>query len=362
MPQDRRLADAILQQCYQSHKITTAEQLQLVEIELADSLRSSALGITEANCQQKIAERTQLFLALVDEVWQFCQQQGFAKPEPILSLLWNLWLPLAIQLAATKAELNRTIIQGILGGQGTGKSTLAAILKLILNYLNYSTVTISIDDLYKTYSDRLKLQAEDPRLIWRGPPGTHDVELGLTVLEQCFQPNRNEPILIPRFDKSAHNGAGDRTSPKTVAKPDVVIFEGWFVGVHPIADSSFDSPPSPIDTPEDIQFARDNNQRLKAYLPLWSKLDCLIVFNPVDYRLSHQWRKEAEHKMIASGKTGMSDSEIDEFVEYFWRSLHPELFIKPLINNPDLTDLVIEINRDRSYGKIYQPNQTELLN
>ena len=243
-----------------------------------------------------------------------------------------------------------------MGGQGTGKSTLAAVLKLILNYLNYSTVTISIDDLYKTYSDRLKLQAEDPRLIWRGPPGTHDVDLGLKVLEQCLQPNRSEPILIPRFDKSVHNGAGDRTTPEPASKPDIVIFEGWFVGVRPIAESNFDSPPSPIVTAEDLQFARDNNQRLKAYLPLWSKLDRLIVFNPIDYRLSQQWRKEAEHKMIASGKTGMSDSEIDEFVKYYWRSLHPELFITPLINDPDLTNLVIEINRDRSYGKIYQPS------
>ncbi len=355
MPKQPLLAGAILQKCYQSKQIAVAQQQQLIEIELADSTRSSALGITEANCQQKIAERSRLFIDLVDEVWQFCQQLGFKKLEPILTLLWNLWLPLAIQLTETKAQLRRTIIQGILGGQGTGKSTLAAILKLILERLNYSTVTISIDDLYKTYSDRLKLQAEDSRLIWRGPPGTHDVELGLTVLEQCLEADRSEPILIPRFDKSAHNGAGDRTTPEAVEKPDIVIFEGWFIGVRPASEDSFDAPPLPIVTAEDKQFALDNNQRLQAYVPLWQKLDRLIVLNPVDYRLSKQWRKEAEHKMIATGKTGMSDAEIDKFVEYFWLSLHPELFITPLINNPELTDLVIEINRDRSYGKIYQP-------
>ncbi len=269
MAKDRLLAGAVLQKWHQSKQIAAAEQQQLVEIELADSVRSSALGITEANCQQKIEERSRLFVALVDEVWQFCQQRGFQDKEEVLSQLWNLWLPLVIQLIATKAELGRTIVQGILGGQGTGKSTLAAVLKLILYRLNYSTATISIDDLYKTYSDRQKLRAEDSRLIWRGPPGTHDVELGLTVLEQCLQADRSEPILIPRFDKSAFNGAGDRTTPEAVEKPDIVIFEGWFIGVRPAPENSFDAPPSPILTAEDKQFARDNNQRLKAYVPLW---------------------------------------------------------------------------------------------
>jgi D-glycerate 3-kinase len=350
------LVDTILQKLYRAKQITAVEQQQLIEIELADNLRSTALGITAANCQQKIAERSQLFITSVDKVWEFCQQLGFKNIEPVLILLWNLWLPLAIQLIAAKSKLKRTLIQGILGGQGTGKSTLAAVLKLILNYLDRSTVTISIDDLYKTYSDRLKLQTEDSRLIWRGPPGTHDIELGMTVLEQCLQTSPDEPILVPRFDKSAYNGEGDRVAPETITQPDIVIFEGWFVGVRPISEDNFDTPPPPIVTTADRQFAIDNNRRLQDYVPLWSKLDRLIVFNPLDYRLSKQWRKEAEHKMIATGKTGMTDAQIDKFVEYFWRALHPELFITPLINNPQLTDLVIEIRCDRSYGRIYQPN------
>jgi len=76
----------------------------------------------------------------------------------------------------------------------------------------------------------------------------------------------------------------------------------------------------------------------------------LCVLYSEDYRLSKQWRKEAEHQMIATGKTGMSDQEIDRFVEYFWKALHPELFIKPLTNT---ADVVVEIQCDRSLGKIY---------
>jgi D-glycerate 3-kinase len=225
-----------------------------------------------------------------------------------------------------------------------------------LGHFGYSVANLSIDDLYLTYIERQQLQQQDPRLIWRGPPGTHDVNLGLRVIEKCVQGNGQQPILMPRFDKSAFQGAGDRDVSEIVKKVDIFLFEGWFVGVQPITDESvFNNPPLPIVTLEDKELARDNNQRLKAYLPLWQKLDRLLVFNPVDYRLSLQWRKEAEHKMIATGKSGMSDEEIDRFVEYFWKSLHPELFITPLLNNPELTNLVVEINRDRTIARIYRP-------
>ena len=53
--------------------------------------------------------------------------------------------------------------------------------------------------------------------------------------------------------------------------------------------------------------------------------------------------------MKAQGKTGKSDEEIEEFVEYFWKALHPELFIQPLTKT---ADLVVEIKSDRSLGAI----------
>lgn len=327
---------------------------ELIAAELAD-LEHNCWGIEPSNFEAKIATRRQLFEAVEAEIVELCQSLGIRDRTSILVNLWRLWLPLAIQLSEARQQLGRTLIQGVLGGQGTGKSTLAIILRRLLSYLNFSVANLSIDDLYLTYTERQQLQQADPRLIWRGPPGTHDVQLGLKVLEDCLKNNHTEPILIPRFDKSLFAGAGDRITPEPVEKVDLLLFEGWFLGVQPIADSQFESPPVPIITSQDLQFAKDNNLRLQEYLPLWAKLDRLIVLYPTDYRLSKQWRIEAEHKMIAQGKTGMSDAEIDRFVEYFWKSLHPELFITPLIDNPQLTDLVIEINRDRSLGKVYNP-------
>ncbi|NJR65363.1 MAG: glycerate kinase [Leptolyngbyaceae cyanobacterium CRU_2_3] len=266
-----------------------------------------------------------------------------------------MWLPLAVQIKSWQQALNRPLIQGILGGQGTGKTTLAAILMQILNALELQVCQISIDDLYKTYDERLQLQQADPRFCWRGPPGTHDVELGLTVLQQLRQGQL--PVSVPRFDKSAAQGAGDRTHPELVVKADIVLFEGWFVGVRPIHAGAFDTAPPPILTAADRAFAREVNTRLQEYLPLWELLDRLIVLAPIDYRYSKQWRREAEQQRMAAGKPGMTAAEIDLFVDYFWRSLHPELLIAPLLHDPQLVDGVIEIDAFHRPLRLYRPSE-----
>jgi D-glycerate 3-kinase len=346
---------------------TSLEWQQLVAETLASPQRAKAFGITPANVEEIIQARANLFQAVYPDVLSLLDVPSTLPPSqgenpisniathlPLLSL-WNLWLPLAMQLASFRQQLGRPLIQGILGGQGTGKTTLAAVLRLILSHLAYRTLSLSLDDLYKTYAERQRLKAKDPRLLWRGPPGTHDVELGRELLEQLRQPNQKHPILVPRFDKSAWGGAGDRTTPETVEGVDVVLFEGWFVGVRPIDPAVFDGPtPALIQTLAERSFARDMNDRLKDYLPLWERLDRLMLLYPIDYRLSQQWRRQAEQQMIATGKSGMTDAQVDQFVEYFWRSLHPELFITPLTRNPSWVDLVIEINPDHTTGAVYR--------
>jgi len=329
------------------------QQKQLEYSTLQDQLRANAFGINPENVQAMLKSRSQLlpgvYAAL--EQWQHCHKLA---PRSLLESLWHLWLPLALQLVEYRRALNRPLIQGILGSQGTGKSTLAAVLTLILSHMGYTALSLSLDDLYKTYAERQQLQKQDPRLIWRGPPGTHDVQLGIQVLDQ-LRLNLANPISIPRFDKSAQAGAGDRTAPDVVGAVDLVLFEGWFVGVHPIDPVVFATAPPPIYTETDRLFARDMNARLQAYLPLWARLDRLLLLYPLNYRLSQQWRRQAEHEAIAAGKSGMSDATIDQFVEYFWRALHPELFLKPLLKDAHKVDLVIEINPDHSFGKVYRP-------
>lgn len=343
--------------------LTSDQWRQLAGWELEDERRARAFGVTSDNVAEVVKEKAHLFQSVSEHQSKSEDRQKEKSSSSLLThhsslfleTLWNLWLPLAMLIASYRQALGRPLIQGILGVQGTGKTTLATIQTLILSQLGYRTTSLSLDDLYKTYAERLALREQDPRLVWRGPPGTHDIDLGIAVLDQLRQKEPKRQIQVPRFDKSAWGGAGDRTQPVVVEDVDIVLFEGWFVGVRPIEPTAFDAAPPPIVTKADRSFARDMNAQLENYLPLWERLDRLMVLYPVDYRSSVAWRQQAERQMIDEGSSGMTDSMVEQFVEYFWRSLHPELFIKPLTKNPQFVDLVIEIHPDRSLGAVYHP-------
>ncbi len=287
-----------------------------------------------------------LLRQLLARVQHLCHRQGLHQSQENLTLFRELWLPLSLRLAQNHSQAAAPWIQGILGSQGTGKTTLTAILSLILRGLGYSVVSLSLDDLYLNPGERqAKFPPSDPRHHYRGAPLTHDLTRGMRLLEDIKQ--AIGPVLIPRFDKSAAQGQGCQGEPEWVAQVDIVLFEGWFVGVEPIEPETFTHLPISMQRDLDLDYARQINGDLQAYQPLWAELDSLTILQPLDYRWSQHWRWEAEQKMKAQGKSGMSDVELTRFVQYFWQSLHPELFIKPMAQHPKADWLVI-LNSDHS--------------
>lgn len=313
-------------------------------------LRALGIGADEHSLAIHLRQRWRWLAEKAIAFQGFCQQQKIS-PDEALPTLWLLWLPLAQNLAAQKKALGRPLVQGILGMQGAGKSTLGEALRMLLEP-DYGVVNFSIDDLYKTYAERLELRQADPRLIWRGPPGTHDVALGMELLERCRSGPPGAVIEVPVFEKSCFGGQGDRTTPRPVPSPDIVLFDGWFVGARPVDPQAFATAPAPIVDDATRQFARDCNDRLREYLPLWEQLDGLIALTLTDYHLSKTWRMQAERKMRDRGQAGMSDPEIEQFVDYFWTALHPALFVEPLLQS-GAADLVIEVGEGHRIQKIY---------
>ena len=109
---------------------------------------------------------------------------------------------LAAIFAAIAAERDhRLIVLGICGAQGSGKSTLARAVEQAAVRKGITAATLSLDDLYLTRAQREALGCTvHPLLRTRGVPGTHDMALGLEILDAL---ERGEAARLPRFDKAS---------------------------------------------------------------------------------------------------------------------------------------------------------------
>ena len=92
-------------------------------------------------------------------------------------MLKSFLIPMCFWIAK-KVNNNKPYFVGLAGGQGTGKTTISSITKIILEkYFKLKVFKISIDDFYKTRKERLNLSKKiHPMLMTRGVPGTHDIK------------------------------------------------------------------------------------------------------------------------------------------------------------------------------------------
>jgi D-glycerate 3-kinase len=174
------------------------------------------------------------------------------------------------------------------GPQGIGKSTLTSIITHRLSSPPHSVriVALSLDDFYLPHQ---ALRA----LGGRGPPGTHDLPLAVSVLRALQAINRSPrgmaSVTLPRFNKSAYGGEGDRKpAGEVVHGPvDVVILEGWCVGFLPISEAELERRCNlGVDTVGvdmrryDVDELKLVNEHLKKYREVWNFFDVLVQVCP----------------------------------------------------------------------------------
>ena len=157
-------------------------------------------------------------------------------------MLKSYLIPLSFWIKK-KLKKKSPLIIGLSGGQGTGKTTIASIISLILRkYFKLKVFKISIDDFYKTRKDRKKLSiTKHPLLMTRGVPGTHDYR----IIYEFFKKVKNKKFSkfrLPKFDKSKDNRCRKKLWHKVNSRPDVIILEGWCVGAKAQKNSQIAKP------------------------------------------------------------------------------------------------------------------------
>lgn len=259
--------------------------------------------------------------------------------------------PVALWIAAQcKHSPARTpLFVGLNGPQGAGKSTLADRVARGLAAIGVRTAVVSVDDFYLTHAEQSALAARhpgNPCLEFRGYPGTHDVALGTETLTALAAREVGQ-VLVPRYDKTAHGGRGDRApigAWQAAQTPlDVVVFEGWMLGFKP-------APEVPASSPLHVP-----NTLLALYAPWLERLDAfiqLVVAASADHPSEAldqivAWRIDAERARRAAGAAALTDAEARDYIERFlpaYRLWGPGLAAAAPIAGPSLR---IAIGPDR---------------
>ncbi|KAL2927168.1 D-glycerate 3-kinase chloroplastic [Bienertia sinuspersici] len=226
------------------------------------------------------------------------------------------------------------LVIGFSAPQGCGKTTLVYALNYLFQITGRKSATISIDDFYLTAEEQGKLRQANPgnRLLeFRGNAGSHDLSLSVETLTALSKLTKEGmKMKVPRYNKSAYNGRGDRADPSTWPEVEgpltAILFEGWMLGFKPLPDEAVKA--------VDPQLERVN-KNLRSYYDAWDKyIKSWVVIKIKDPSCVSQWRLQ-----------------VKDFVSRYlpaYNAYLPTLYAEgPSGSDPERT-LVIEIDEGRN--------------
>ena len=242
-------------------------------------------------------------------------------------MLKTFLIPMCFWIAK-KTNNKKPYFVGLAGGQGTGKTTISSIAKIILEkHFELKVFKISIDDFYKTRKERLNLSKKvHPMLMTRGVPGTHDIKAMLNFFKKA-KSKKFKKMKIPNFNKVVDDRFPKKNWYDISEKPDVIIFEGWCVGAKAELNKTLKRAINSLEKVNDqkLIWRKYVNKQLKTkYKELYSQLNCMIYLKAKNFSLLQKWRLKQEHKLWLKTKKLskhkiMNKSSVINFMQTYQR-------------------------------------------
>ena len=242
-------------------------------------------------------------------------------------MIKSFLIPLCFWISE-KVDKKRPYFVGLAGGQGTGKTTISSLIRIILiKYFKLKVFRISIDDFYKTRKERISLSKRiHPMLLTRGVPGTHDINMMLSFFKKVKN-KKFKRLKLPTFNKAIDDRSNKKSWYELNEKPDVVIFEGWCVGAKSEKNNTLKKTINSMEKTKDQKkiWRKYVNYQLKSkYKNLYSQLNCLIYLKAKNFNLLQKWRLKQERKLwikskMKSNSKIMSKGDVINFMQTYQR-------------------------------------------
>ena len=242
-------------------------------------------------------------------------------------MIKSFLIPLCFWISE-KVDKKRPYFVGLAGGQGTGKTTISSLIRIILiKYFKLKVFRISIDDFYKTRKERISLSKRiHPMLLIRGVPGTHDINMMLSFFKKV-KSKKFKRLKLPTFNKAIDDRSNKKSWYELNEKPDVIIFEGWCVGAKSETNNTLKKTINSMEKTKDQKkiWRKYVNYQLKSkYKNLYSQLNCLIYLKAKNFNLLQKWRLKQERKLwikskMKSNSKIMSKGDVINFMQTYQR-------------------------------------------
>ncbi|WEK46604.1 MAG: kinase [Candidatus Andeanibacterium colombiense] len=214
---------------------------------------------------------------------------------------------------------------GINGAQGSGKSTLTRLVGAALElFYGLKPCLLSLDDFYFGKPARYQLGDKIHRLCeTRGVPGTHDTILLLDTLDGLSRAGPEDRTPLPRFDKLDDDRISREDWPEFTGRPDVILLEGWCVGLRAEDLPPFTGPINALEAAEDPDgawFAWSLDELTNEYAQVWDRIALLVSIEVPDLETVIVSRLKQEQGLsAATGRPGMDRAEVTRFVQHYER-------------------------------------------
>ena len=257
--------------------------------------------------------------------------------------IWGLALPLLSQAYKLNKKSPERKIIGISALPGTGKTTLGKWLESISLKLKFKLSVISIDDFYLPSEEMEFAIKNNPWNVSRGFPGSHSIDL---MKEKLLKWKTDGQLNVPVFDKSLRNGLGDRAHWREES-PDLLIIEGWFLGVKPLSidldNSEKISPPLSV---FESSYRNKIQNNLDQYLDVWNMIDQIWHLKPLKFEYLNEWKSNQEKSMQFKSGSSLKDDNLSNFLRMLNVSIPHKSFDD--INS----DVLLMINQERKLIRV----------